>query len=134
MLDDVKRHQGAVDVHAMPPMAGKNAADYGFRSAVLETPNVSKSRSYAAVRRERKRRFQDRLVRAQSYLIDRRPAAYDQGDGFDNDGLPSAAFAGEDLKAGRKFYVEVVDNRKVRNAQLGEHATAVPDERCRTMN
>ena len=48
-------------------------------------------------------------------------AADQQVDGFDEDGLAGAGFAGEDVEAGLELDLEVIDDRQMAHAEEAKH-------------
>ena len=69
--------------------------------------------------------FEDGLdgggVLAGAHEVGAGAAADEQVDGFDEDGLAGAGFAGEDVQAGLEFDLEPVDDRQMAHAQEAKH-------------
>src|SRR5579884_270729 len=69
----------------------------------------------------RKSRFHDRFFGLGPNLIRRGSAADEQGERIHQDGFAGPRLARQDMKPGRKFEAHPIDQREVRNSQLGEH-------------
>jgi hypothetical protein len=54
-------------------------------------------------------------------LVGRSPAADQQGDGIDEERFAGSRLSGEDRKPGLKLKVQLLNEREIDNAQLGEH-------------
>src|SRR5262249_44442026 len=104
-----RRRQGAVD-EAAAPAGGGNLASYDELTAVGS--------------------LKDRLDRGAVFT---RPdelgggaSAYQEPDGTDEDGLPGAGLAGEDVETWFELQLELVDDRQIADGEEAQHIGQVP--------
>ena len=77
------------------------------------------------VRRNLEGGFKRRFVLAESNVVALSPSADKQGDGIDQERLAGPRFPGENGKTCVDSQTEVLNNRKIGDAQLGEHRFGV---------
>src|SRR5436190_18872232 len=66
-------------------------------------------------------RFNRGRVLAGAHELARRPAAEQQSDRLDQDGLPRSGLAGQHIEAGSEFDLDEIDDRQMPDAKEAEH-------------
>lgn len=71
--------------------------------------------------REMEGGFELRLLFSGTDLVARGAPADQQGDGINEERLAGSGLPGQDRKAGLKLEIQLLNEREIDNAQLGEH-------------
>ena len=126
----LQRHAAPVDAADVAPVEPHLAAEHHPVGAVgVVKPLLLQLAAHLCaqlrVAGQLKRRFDLRHVAACAHRFGSGALAQQQPDGVDDDGLPRARLAGKDVETGAEGEMQLVDDRKVANAQFGEHSTGI---------
>lgn len=111
----------AVEIDAMPTGSGEDSFQDQvgvFRSDGSFDAKPTKERMIV---RELERGFHLRFLRSRADLLGRSSPPDQEPDGIDQQRLAAACFTGECYKTGLELKMQSFDERKIRDAQLGEH-------------
>ena len=120
-LKQAERRGATIDMQAMPPGARedtpKNQAGLASAQEIVLIQKPEDLDVAAHIKNPRDLR----LFSTRSNRVGRRAAADEQIDSIDQDGLSSAGLAGQYRKSIRKLEPDVLDDREVPDAELGQH-------------
>jgi hypothetical protein len=120
-FEHTQRAETAIDIHPMTARSGKHTSKYQLR--LVRTDDVVEPQALKEWMpvREMKGRFKLSLVFSGTDLVGRSASADQQGDGVDEERFTGAGLTGQDCKPGMKLKAQLLNEREIDNAQLGEH-------------
>jgi hypothetical protein len=113
--------EAAIDIHPMAPRSGEHASKNQLRLVLTDDVLEPQALKKWMVVREMEGRFKLGLVFSGTDLVCRGSPADQQGDGIDEERFTGAGLTGQDRKPGMKLKAQLLNEREIDNAQLGEH-------------